>query len=200
VGLDGPPRDEHPLGDLGVGEALGDQADDLELGGGERVPARGRPPPAAGDAAPRPAPSQGSVDARQVARRAAALVGRARLLEQLAGAVAGRGRVLRGAGRLQRAAGAAQEGHRGEQRLRVGLQPAARLQRAGLEAAGAGVGRGDPLQLGDHSRALASCPAPAASHASSGPRIGSNVAAPAPIAPSVPAIVSSAAAASPVAS
>ena len=35
-------RDEHPLADLGVGEALGDELDHPGLGRGERIPAAGR--------------------------------------------------------------------------------------------------------------------------------------------------------------
>ena len=38
VGGDGAPRDEHPLGDLSVGERLGHEADDPQLRGGEAVP------------------------------------------------------------------------------------------------------------------------------------------------------------------
>src|SRR5919201_4782689 len=43
VDLDSRARDEHPLADLGVGEALGYELDDLGLGRGERFPAAGGP-------------------------------------------------------------------------------------------------------------------------------------------------------------
>jgi hypothetical protein len=52
VRLDGSPRDKHPLGDRGVGEALGDQADSLQFGVGEGLPAVVEPAPCARDPQP----------------------------------------------------------------------------------------------------------------------------------------------------
>ena len=42
VGLHCGPGDEEPLGDLGVGEALGEQLHDSRFGGGQAGPAAGR--------------------------------------------------------------------------------------------------------------------------------------------------------------
>jgi len=47
VGLHGVAGQEQLGGDVGVGPPVGDQGGDLDLGGGERVPALGDPGPAA---------------------------------------------------------------------------------------------------------------------------------------------------------
>jgi hypothetical protein len=70
VGLHGVAGQEQLGGDVWVGPADGDQAGDLGLGGGKRVPPLGRPRPLSSAAPPDAVAAQPGIGAAQVPRRA----------------------------------------------------------------------------------------------------------------------------------
>src|SRR5271156_3526528 len=89
VGLHRPPGQEHAPGDVRRGRAPGDQGGDLDLGRGERLPARGgaRPAPAA-DAAPDAEGTKTAVGPADVPGRLHTLVEADRLVQGDPGLVA----------------------------------------------------------------------------------------------------------------
>src|SRR5260370_32569754 len=88
VGLHGAPGQEHAPGDVRRGRAPGDHGGDLDLGRGERLPARGgaRPAPAA-DAAPDAVGTKTAVGPADVPGRLQAAVEAGRLVPGAPGLV-----------------------------------------------------------------------------------------------------------------
>src|ERR1700722_20431458 len=81
VGLHGTPGQEHAAGDIRGGRAPGDHGGDLDLGRGERVPARGGArPPLAADAEPDAVGAKTAAGPADVPGRLQAVVAADRLL------------------------------------------------------------------------------------------------------------------------